>query len=270
MKDCLSTYESISPIERNFQVKLKLNRDLGEYHSHWHEHLELLYFISGECEIISGGIEYTVKAGDLFIVNSEERHSTNSSDGEHLCMHIFTQFFADIEFDDFVFEAHIVGDVFVKDCFERIYAEQQTKATAYDMRIKSVAYSLMAYLTCNYRKNSLSGSEALRRKNKLRDINEVFAYIAANYNTVLTTAELAKHFHLTEQYFCHIFKRETGQTPIDYINRYRVEKAAVFLKRTDQSITDIALRVGFEDSNYFSRVFKKYMGRTPREYRKYE
>ncbi len=269
MADSLTLYEAISPIERNFQVKLKLNYTTGHYRSHWHEHFELLYFVSGNSEITCGGADYTVQEGDLFIVNSGERHSTNSVEGsEYLCMHLSPRFFEDIEFENYVFERHIVGDDFVKGCFDKIYEEQQTRSAAYDMRIKSIAYALMAHLTCHYRKDPLSENGALVNKNKLRDINDVFLYIAKNYSTQITTAILADHFHLTEQYFCHMFKGKTGKTPTDYINGYRIEKAAVFLKNTDKSITDIALSVGFEDSNYFARVFKKHMGLSPREYRK--
>lgn len=52
-----------------------------------------------------------------------------------------------------------------------------------------------------------------------------------------------------------------------YLNKFRVEKAARYLKESDYTITEIALKVGFEDSNYFSKIFKKYMGKTPREYK---
>ncbi len=269
MADSLTFYEAISPLERNFQIKLRLNRGSGSYRSHWHEHLELLYFLSGDSEFTCAGTEHVVHEGDLLIINSGEQHSVNNdAGGEYLCVHLSPQFFADIEFENYIFETHIVGDAFIKECFEKIYEEHKTRSTAYDMRMKSTAYALMAYLTCNYRKDHLSESGELLNKNKLRDINEVFAFISRNYSAPLTTAALSRHFHLTEQYFCHMFKAKTGKTPTDYINGYRIEKATVFLKNTDKSITDIALSVGFEDSNYFSRVFKKHMGVSPREYRK--
>lgn len=271
MLDSLTFYEGISPIERNFQVKLKLSDNVEHYRSHWHEHLELLYFLSGDLEITCGDTDYEVHESDLMIINSGERHSINRGKGvKQLCMHLSPQFFADIDFENYIFERHIIGDSFVKECFEKIYDEQESRSPAYDMRIKSIAYSLMAYLVCHYRKERLSENAALIHKNKLRSINEVFVHIERNYSAALTTRDLAAHFHLTEQYFCHVFKEKTGKTPTDYINRYRVEKAAFFLKNTDKSITDIALSVGFEDSNYFARVFKKHMGVSPRAYRKGE
>ena len=57
-------------------------------------------------------------------------------------------------------------------------------------------------------------------------------------------------------------------SPISYINKIRIEKAAALFKNSDRSITEIAMEVGFDDSNYFSRIFKKQMGMSPREYKK--
>ena len=127
---------------------------------------------------------------------------------------------------------------------------------------------LIAYLIKNHVASFLSDSATQNRKNKLQTINEIVMHISKNYHTHMTTSSLAAKFHLTEQYFCNIFKRATGKTPIDYINDRRVRKSTVLLKTTDQSITDVALSVGFDSSHYFTRVFKKYMGVSPREYRK--
>ncbi len=267
MNDSLTLYESIAPLERDFQVKLKQNRLSGKYRSHWHEHIELLYFLSGEFEIVCGETEYTALEGDLIFVGSRERHSTSCNcEGEYMCLHLSPQFFLDVEFESFTLETHIIKDDFIKECFDKMFDEQKNKSPAYDFRMKSIAYSLMAYIIRNYRRAEDSGITASNRAHFL-EMQDIFAYISRNYTTSLTTADLARHFHLTEQYFCRIFKKATGKTPINYINGYRIEKAAVLLKNTDQSITDIALSVGFDDPNYFSRTFKKHMGATPREYR---
>lgn len=267
MNDSLTLYESIAPLERDFQVKLKQNRLSGKYRAHWHEHIELLYFLSGEFEIVCGEAEYTAFEGDLIFINSKERHATScNSDGEYMCLHLSPKFFSDVEFNGFEIETHIIKDAFIKEYFEKMSDEQKNKSAAYDLRLKSLAYSLMAYLISNYKCDHDDKNVTSNRAHFL-EIQDIFAYVSRNYTTSLTTAELARHFHLTEQYFCRMFKKATGQTPINYINRYRTEKAAVLLKNTDQSITDIALSVGFDDPNYFSRTFKKYVGVTPREYR---
>ena len=65
-----------------------------------------------------------------------------------------------------------------------------------------------------------------------------------------------------------VFRRATGQTPIDYLIRLRIQKAMEWLAGTSLSVTDIALKTGFDDSNYFTRQFRKATGETPTAYRK--
>ena len=140
--------------------------------------------------------------------------------------------------------------------------------SAYDVETKSLTYSLKVYLVKNHTIDYLTESAIQIRRNKLKTINEIVIYISQNYHQHMTTATLAKEFHMTEQYFCHIFKQATEQTPIEFINKKRIEKDCVYLKTTDSNITDIALSVGFDNYHYFARVFKKHAGVSPREYRK--
>jgi AraC-like DNA-binding protein len=64
-----------------------------------------------------------------------------------------------------------------------------------------------------------------------------------------------------------MFKKATGLSPNDYLQRHRIECAREQLRRDEVSITDVALSTGFESSQYFSRVFRKYCGITPTEFR---
>jgi len=92
-------------------------------------------------------------------------------------------------------------------------------------------------------------------------------YIAANYQRDLSLEEIARHCHLSPSYFSHLFREYTGQTLTAYIKRVRVEKAQQLLLTTDLSVGEIAREVGYQDPNYFSRVFKSVVGKTPYEYR---
>ena len=131
------------------------------------------------------------------------------------------------------------------------------------MAIKSSTYRLMTHLLRNYREEGLSEDALKKRKMKMNRIDEILNYISDHYDDQLTTSGLAEKFFLNEHYFCHFFKDATGQSPISFINRFRIEKAATLLNNTDIPITQIATNVGFEDPNYFTRTFKKYLGVTP-------
>jgi signal transduction histidine kinase/AraC-like DNA-binding protein/ABC-type sugar transport system substrate-binding protein len=113
---------------------------------------------------------------------------------------------------------------------------------------------------------------ALERNRKLsaqaqRLVRQAMAYIHQNYADPLSRAALARHVALSEDYLTACFRKELGVTPITYLNRYRVNRAKQLLTDTDQSITEIALEVGFSDSGYFSRVFRREVGLSPEAYR---
>ena len=99
-------------------------------------------------------------------------------------------------------------------------------------------------------------------------MDKIFSYIGKHFNEKLTTSQLASMCYLSEGYFCRFFKKATGRTVAEYITEVRVEKASVMLRSTDSTIADIAFNTGFDDANYFARVFRKTTGFSPSCYRK--
>ena len=83
----------------------------------------------------------------------------------------------------------------------------------------------------------------------------------------VTVAEIADKLNISVHYLCHIFKSETGMTPIDYRNSLKISKAKKLLVSTDDKISDIALECGFGSASYFSKLFSKCEGITPIEFR---
>ena len=86
-------------------------------------------------------------------------------------------------------------------------------------------------------------------------------------NRQITLDETAEHVHLHPSYFSTLFKQSTGSSFKEYLNMVRIEESKRLLANTDFSIIDIAIAAGFEDQSYFSKVFKKYTGITPKQYR---
>jgi YesN/AraC family two-component response regulator len=105
------------------------------------------------------------------------------------------------------------------------------------------------------------------RKPYSKEVQELIAYIDAQYDRDITVGELASLIHLSPNYISSLFKKETGLGIIDYLNRVRVEKAGELLMNTSLKSYEVAEKVGFSDHSYFSRVFKRWKGCTPREYR---
>jgi signal transduction histidine kinase/DNA-binding LacI/PurR family transcriptional regulator/AraC-like DNA-binding protein len=114
---------------------------------------------------------------------------------------------------------------------------------------------------------------ALVRNKKLgteskRLVRKAMAYIHEHYTDELTREDLARHVNASEGHLARCFRQETGITPMAYLNRYRVNQAKTILTTTGLSITEVAMGVGFSDSNYFSRVFRQEVGCSPLVYRR--
>ncbi len=92
-------------------------------------------------------------------------------------------------------------------------------------------------------------------------------YIDQHYNEDISVNELAERYGMSSNYFSSLFKKEMQQSTVAYITNLRIAKAMEYLQRTDKSVVEIARNVGYEDCNYFFRVFKKEAGVTPQQYR---
>lgn len=91
-------------------------------------------------------------------------------------------------------------------------------------------------------------------------------YINHHYTEEVSAAELAELCLLSETHLYRLFKAETGQTPSDYRNSLRIQRACLLLRETDLSVGEISSELGFDSIYYFSRVFKKYIGKSPTKY----
>mgnify|MGYP005837810125 CR=1 FL=1 len=101
---------------------------------------------------------------------------------------------------------------------------------------------------------------------QLRD--KVIEYICEKYSDEnLSIAGIADNFNINLTYLSKFFKEQTGEGLLDYINRYRLEEAKRLLKESDENISDVAKKVGFYNSNALIRIFKKYEGITPGQYK---
>jgi YesN/AraC family two-component response regulator len=98
-------------------------------------------------------------------------------------------------------------------------------------------------------------------------VDTVKKYIADHLQDKIRAEDLAELVHMNDQYLMRLFKKETGMSVTEYLTDQRMEVAAGLLRKTDRSINFIACCTGCEDSSYFTKLFKKYSGCTPKEYR---
>ncbi|MBO9610133.1 MAG: helix-turn-helix transcriptional regulator [Paenibacillaceae bacterium] len=124
---------------------------------------------------------------------------------------------------------------------------------------KSLFYRMLYMLLQSQRDLQNQGSSAL--------VDDAVAYIQTHYAEPLTLDKLAARFQMKGKYFSYLFHKYTGIAPIDYLIRYRMNRAMELLFSTDVSIHEIAEAVGYADPNYFSRIYRMHAGLPPKQSR---
>jgi len=121
---------------------------------------------------------------------------------------------------------------------------------------------LLHYAEQEYR----AESHAARPRNET--VEQICAYLAANYQQKFSLSEVAAKFYISPYYLSRLFRRVTGQSIVDYINGRRIEAAQKLLETTELSIGTVAEQTGFASAAHFRRVFRETMGTGPLQYRK--
>lgn len=142
---------------------------------------------------------------------------------------------------------------------ERLLSVWQIKGNGYRVMAKSLLYEMM-YLYLN------DMAKKYRKNTHYSKISSAKKYIDANFDRDISVRELADMCGLSETHFRRLFVQTLGMSPTDYRIDKRILKAKDLLLTGDYNVGEIAEQVGFEDANYFSRIFKKKTGSTPKEY----
>lgn len=266
-----------------FRVYLDCEQQEDVFPNHWHESIEFLYFDAGEAVIECNSKPVSVSMGDLIVVNSNELHGLLSA-GESVSYYCIIidpkllnssffdtcdyKYITPIENNLILFKNKISGDSQVTECIKTIIREYETKQTGYELATKAFIYWLLVLLLRSHVQSILSPHEYEERIKNLTKLKNVLIYIGEHFTDKLTIEQLARMASLSKSHFCYVFKKVTNRTLSEYINHLRINKAEYLLKTTDMNITEIALTTGFNDINYFSRLFKEYKNRSPRSVRK--
>ncbi len=113
-------------------------------------------------------------------------------------------------------------------------------------------------------KEIIVASKVEEEETSMKKIGE---YLKKNYQYEINLQEIADSFYLSREYISRRFKQEFNETITDYLTRIRMEKAKEMLKNHQLKIYEIAYQVGYQNEKYFSKVFKKFVGCTPNEFR---
>jgi len=161
--------------------------------------------------------------------------------------------------------SHMINDIFKRfdSCFQEdsdIFAFQKKVINAEELK---EAIEIIR----DFVKNIMIENSLGRADNSELLIKKAVQYINDNYANKISLDDIAGHVGISKYYFSVLFKREKGITFSSYLNTVRIEKAKQLLKNPQSTINDVVYEVGFNDSQYFSKTFKKYVGMTVTEYR---
>ena len=263
---------------------------LSEYESgsfmwHWHPEIEITYVQKGTMCYKVNHMVYHLKEGDIVFNNSGALHSGTMENQED-CAYIpvtfdsrliygFFQSTINSKYVDPVIQDSMLPAICIdqseswhkpfREYLLRIIALDEKKPDFYELDITICLQSMWRLLL-----EHITYEPQTSRENSLEydRIKKILSYIEENYQNKITLNDIAGHIHLCESECTRLFKRHMNTTLFAFLQEYRIERSLEFLQ-ADQPVSAVADKAGFSDPNYYSKVFAKIKGCSPREYRKH-
>lgn len=262
--------------ERSYQ----LNMDFQHFHSFHEIHLLLN---PNACHLIEG-IPYAIEPNDFVLLPPSLLHKTAYPQGtpskriimnflyppEYIDTHpalktLLTPFSCQIPIFRFDLEKQQVLNLILNDIFT-----MSRQALPSDVEMMMIHNRFLEFLYKLWELKDYSLYAPTEFDNELSEkIYRITSYIHAHYRQELSLESLAKHFFMSTCYLSHQFRKVTGYTLIHYIQMTRIRNAQYALMNTRGRITDIAQQCGFTSFSQFNRVFRKFCGTSPSDFRRH-
>ena len=261
---------------------------LSEYESgsfmwHWHPEIEITYVQKGTMCYKVNHMVYHLKEGDIVFNNSGALHS-GTMENQKDCAYIpvtfdsrliygFFQSTVNSKYVDPVIQDSMLPAICIdqsepwhkpfREYLLRIIDLDEKKPDFYELDITICLQSMWRLLL-----EHITYEPQASRENSLEydRIKKILSYIEENYQNKITLNDIAGHIHLCESECTRLFKRHMNSTLFAFLQEYRIERSLEFLQ-DDQPVSAVADKAGFSDPNYYSKVFAKIKGCSPREYR---
>lgn len=242
----------------------------GDWHSvpHTHNHTELFFIVSGKGQFLIEDQVFPVDVNNLVIINPNVTHtedSLNAQPLEYIVLGIDGIELATSENSNgqFCILDHYES-MEISPCLRNILREMALKSTGYEDICQAYMEILIIRLM---RSTSLAVQAEPQSISSNRQCAAVRRYIDLHFKEPLTLEQLSEEAHMNKYYLSHVFKREYGVSPINYMISRRIDESKYLLAETDLSMSQIAQLLGFSSSSYFSQAFRKTQGVSPMEFR---
>lgn len=148
-----------------------------------------------------------------------------------------------------------------------MYQESVDSKDFFQLALKNSLCELLLLSLRTMKRLNLIEKKVQSSQNKIQRLTAVLDYIQRSYTESISLEQLAELAFMNSSYFCRYFKRIIGISPINYILRYRIEKAKELLVNSSLTITEVAFQVGFSSQSYFNRLFHKFTRMNPKNFR---
>lgn len=252
--------------------------------NHWHDDIELIAVLSGEMEYSVNGEILALKKGQGLLVNAGQMHfgfSRKKTECDFICILLHPMLLSPLP----SFEQDFILPVIRNQNFPYLFLHEETSW-------ERAIYEKALYLY-NIRKEKTAPLKILagfaeiwellyenisvdkdRNKNNIHEnqdlniVKKMAEFINNNYMEKLPLADIAAAGAVGQSKCCKLFARFFFQTPTMYLTQHRLTKSMELLLNTDLPVIEIALSVGFGSASYYTETFRKWIGKTPSEFRK--
>ncbi len=247
---------------------------------HWHKEFEIIRVISGNFDVHLGNMGYCLSKGDIMLVECGILHRGEPENCVYECLVFDLNMLRRRQND--IINSLITPIINGNNSINRIIPERgesvynsamalfstaSKKEKYYEMEIHSIILRFFSELYKNGYISDISKNPQNLKKNQT--VIKLLDWIEENYTDNITLAELSEISNLSEKYICRIFKEYTSKSPVNYINEIRIEAACHEMIVNNRSVTEAALSCGFNDLSYFSKLFRRYKGITPKQFKKH-
>ena len=249
--------------------RLKTRPKLPTYWQKGRRDYQILYVANGKTHFWFDGKKEIVSAGHMVLYKPEEiqKYVYYLEDNPEVFWIHFTGSdvknileYHGISLDEHVFYCGVLPDY--KALFRKIIQELQLCRYGYEDYIASLFNDILLLVDRQQHEQKKATGDVQEQ------IERAAAYFNENYNTKISIDDYAESLHISTNWFIHNFKQYAGMSPAQYILSLRMVNAQSLLERTTYNIKEISEIVGYENPLYFSRVFKKEIGKSPAQYRK--
>ena len=249
---------------------------------HWHEALEFGYVVEGSVKISTTMRTLTLEKGEAYFTNSNTLTAMENIENRILDSHLFHAVFLGGHFKS-VFETKYLNPVIQNKDIDILCFRGETDGQRRLLGKLRQLSQLQSQPDVEFQTRSLiseiwlillsviqeADSSAFRTVTKNQDrILSMMSFIQENYGEKLTLEQIADAASVSTRECLRCFQESIRQSPMDYLIEYRVQIAKKLLQTTNFSITEIALRCGFNSNSYFTKIFRRSCGKTPNAYRK--